>query len=124
VSLRPELQAIFEAIMKSHPDGLTLDQLSEELVTKPVSYADIDELIGALEEAGVDLDAPERPPRPEELAQVLAAVRSLTAETGLRPSTGQIATRAGLTPVAVQRALRFGRSLGIGGDRSGGRDEQ
>jgi hypothetical protein len=112
--VRPELQAIFDAIMKSHPDGLTLDQLSEELVTKPVSYADIDEIIGALEDAGVDLDAPERPPRPEELGQVLVAVRSLTAETGQRPSTAQVAARTGLTPVAVQRALRFGRSLGKG----------
>ena len=108
--LRPELQAIFDAIMKAHPEGLTLNQLSDELVTKPVSYADIDELIGALEEAGVDLDAPEPAATPEELARVLAAVRELAAETGKRPSAEEIAARTGLTPAAVRRALQLGRT--------------
>jgi hypothetical protein len=31
VTLRPPLQAIFDAIRAAHPDGLTLDELSEEL---------------------------------------------------------------------------------------------
>jgi hypothetical protein len=115
----PQNQALFEAIMKAHPDGLTLDQLSDELASKPVSYADIDEIIGALEDAGVDLDAPEPQPRPDDLAQVLVAVRGLTAETGRRPSTAEIAARAGLTPAAVLRALRFGRALGKAAEPTG-----
>jgi hypothetical protein len=112
VPLRPELQTIFDAILAAHPDGLTLDELSEELLHRPVTYADIDEIIGALEDAGIDLDAPEQPASPEDLARVLAAARALTAETGKRPAAEEIATRTGLTAAAVRRALKLGRSLG------------
>jgi DNA-binding IclR family transcriptional regulator len=114
VSLRPELQAIFDAIMKAHPQGLSLDELSEELSTKPVSYGDIDEIIEALEEAGVDLDAAESPPDPEQLVRVLAAARALAEEAGERPSVENIAGRVGLTPAVVRRLLQFGRSVGGG----------
>jgi DNA-directed RNA polymerase sigma subunit (sigma70/sigma32) len=110
LTLRPDLQELFDAIMAAHPDGLTLNMLSEELVKKPVTYADIEELIGALEEAGVDLEAPEAAARPEELFRVLTAARALAAETGKRPSPEEIAERTGLTAAAVRRALRFGRS--------------
>ena len=110
VPLRPELQSIFDALVAAHPDGLTLDELSDELSGKPVTYADIDELIGALEEAGVDLDGPAPPSGPEQLARVLAAARALGEETGRRATVDEIATRAGLTVSAVRRALLFGRS--------------
>ena len=111
VALRPELQAIFDELMKAHPEGLTLDELGEELYRKPVTHADIDELIGALEDAGVNLDAPAAPARPEELMKVLAAVRALTAETGKRPSAEEIAARTGLSAREVRWALQLGRSV-------------
>jgi hypothetical protein len=111
VALRPALQEIFDAIMTAHPDGLSLNVLSEELTHKPVTYADIEEIIGALEEAGIDLEGPEPTARPEELFRVLTAARALAAETGKRPSPDEIAERAGLTAAAVRRALRFGRSV-------------
>jgi len=91
-----------------HPDGLTLDELSEELAPKAVTYADIDELIGALEEAGVDLAASGSVARPVDLVRVLEAVRAIIAETGQRPSPEAIAARVGLTPTAVRKALRLG----------------
>jgi hypothetical protein len=109
--LRPALQEIFDAIMAAHPDGLSLNVLSEELATKPVTYADIEEIIGAIEDAGVDLEGPEPAARPEELARVLTAARALAAETGKRPSPEEIAERTGLTAAAVRRSLRFGRSI-------------
>jgi hypothetical protein len=108
--LSAELQAVVDAIKAAHPDGLSLDELSEELLHKPVSYADIEQIIGALEEEGFDLEDPAPAGHPEELARVLGAARALTAETGTRPSPDQIAARTGLTPMAVRRALRFGRS--------------
>jgi DNA-binding IclR family transcriptional regulator len=111
VSLRPELQTILDALLAGHPNGLTLNELSEELSTKSVTYADIDEIIGALEDAGIDLDAPEPVASPDELMKVLAAARALTEETGKRPSAEEIAARTGLTASAVRRALNFGRSL-------------
>jgi Sigma-70 region 3 len=110
--LSPHLQPIFDAIVAAHPEGLTLDELSEELIHRPVTYADIDEIIGALEDAGFDLEAPAPPPGPDDLARVLAAIRTLTAETGKRPSPSEIAERTGMSPITVRRALRFGRSAG------------
>jgi len=108
--LRPHVQAIFDAVMAAYPDGLTLNMLSDELVGRPVDYGDIEELIGALEAAGVDLEGPEPPPRPEELRQVLAAARALSSETGKRPTADDIASRTGMTAVVVRRVLRFGKS--------------
>jgi hypothetical protein len=96
--------------MAAHPDGLSLNVLSEELANKPVTYADTEEIIGALEEAGVDLEGGEPPARPAELLRVLTAARALAAETGKRPSPDEIAARTGLTAAAVRRCLRFGRS--------------
>jgi hypothetical protein len=111
VALRPFLQEIFDEIMAAHPGGLTLNAFSEELVHKPVSYGDIEELIGALEEAGVNLEGPEPAARPEELFRVLTAARALAAETGHRPSPEEIAERTGLTAASVRRALRLGGSV-------------
>jgi sugar phosphate isomerase/epimerase len=111
VPLSPHLQEIFDAIMAAHPDGLGLNELSDELSTRPVTYADIDELIGALEDAGVDLEGDQPPARPEDLRAVLAAARALSAETGKRPSMTEIGERAGLSLAVVRTALRFGRSL-------------
>ncbi|HEY4187866.1 MAG TPA: sigma-70 domain-containing protein [Polyangia bacterium] len=109
--LSPHLQPLFDALLAAHPNGLTLDELSEELSNKPVTYGDIDELVGALEGAGLDLEAPASVGHPDELAQVLSAVRALIAETGKKPSTDEIAARAGLTPTVVRRALRLGGSV-------------
>lgn len=110
MALSPKLQVIFDAIMAAHPDGLTLNLLSEELIDKPVDHGEIEELIVALEEAGVDLEGPEPAPPPEQLFQVLAAARTLVTETGGRPTTAAIAARTGLTLTVVRRALRLGKS--------------
>jgi hypothetical protein len=112
VVLRPFLQEILDAILAAHPDGLTLNALSEELVDKPVTHADIEELIAALEDRGIDLEGPEPPVRPEELFRVLTAARALAAETGARPSPEEIAARTGLTPAVVRRVLRSARAYG------------
>lgn len=112
--LSPHLQPLFDAIKAAHPDGLSLDDLAEELLYKPVSYGDIEEIIGALEDDGYDLEAPSPTASRDELTRVLAAARALTAETGKRPSPVEIAERAGLTPIAVRRALQLGRSARSG----------
>ena len=110
MGLSPHLQPIFDALTAAHPDGLSLDELGEELLHKPVTFADIEELIGALEAAGVDLEGAGPPARPEELKAVLTAARALATETGKRPSPVEISERAGLSPITVRRALRLGRS--------------
>jgi hypothetical protein len=111
VALSPHLQPIFDALTASHPDGLSLDELGEELLHKPVTFADTEELIDALEAAGINLNGPGPPARPEELKAVIAAARALATETGKRPSTAEISLRAGLSPITVRRALRLARSV-------------
>jgi hypothetical protein len=108
VALSPHLQPIFDALTAAHPNGLTLDELGEELIRKPVTYADIEELIGALEAAGIDLEGPGTPARPEELARVLDSARAFAAEHDRRPTIAELADRAGLSPIVVRRALRLG----------------
>ena len=44
--------------------GATLDELGEELLHKPVTYSDIDEIIGAIEGLGFDLEGPSPPATP------------------------------------------------------------
>ncbi len=110
MALSPHLQPIFDALTAAHPRGLTLDELAEELVRKPVSFADVEELVGALETAGIDLEGPGTPATPEELVRVLAAARAFTAQNGRRPTIAEIAEHAGISPIVVRRALHFGRS--------------
>jgi hypothetical protein len=110
VALSAHLRPIFDALIAAHPNGLTLDELGEELIRKPVTYADIEELIGALEAAGIDLEGPGTPARPEELARVLDSARAFAAEHGRRPTIAELADRAGLSPIVVRRALHLGKS--------------
>ena len=108
MALPPKLQALVDAIATAHPEGITLDELGERLLHEPVTHADIDEIIGALEEQGFDLEAPAPVARPADLLRVLAAARALVTELGRRPTPAEIAARAELTPIAVRRALRLG----------------
>jgi hypothetical protein len=110
VALSPHLQPIFDALRSAHPNGLTLDELAEELLRKPVSYPDIEELIAALEADGIDLEGPSSPARPEELARVLDSARAFAAEHRRRPTVAELAERAGLSPLVVRRALHLGKS--------------
>jgi hypothetical protein len=109
--LSPQLQALFDEVCAAHPEGVRLDDLAAFLLNKPVTYADVEALIDAFAEIGVDLTAPE-PAEQHDLVRVLAAARAIAAETGQRPSVAQIAERTSLSPVTVQRALRLGRGLG------------
>ncbi len=110
MALSPHLQPIFDALKAAHPDGLTLDELAEELIRKPVSYPDIEELIGALEADGIDLEGPSTPAHPRELARVLESARAFASEQGRRPTVAELAQRAGLSPIVVRRALHLGKS--------------
>jgi Sigma-70 region 3 len=110
VALSPKVQPIFAALQAAHPEGLGLDELAEELIRKPLTYPEIEELIVALEAAGVDLEGPGTPARPEELARVLDSARAFAAEHGRRPTVAELADRAGLSPIVVRRALHLGKS--------------
>jgi hypothetical protein len=104
------VEPIFAALQAAHPEGLTLDELAEEVLRKPLSYPEIEELIVALEAAGIDLEGPSTPARPEELVRVLESARAFAADHGRRPTIIELADRAGLSPIVVRRALHLGKS--------------
>ncbi len=110
MELSSKVQPIFAALRAAHPEGLTLDELAEEILRKSLSYPEIEELIVALEAAGVDLEGPSTPASSEELARVLDATRTFVAEHGRRPTIAELADRAGLSPIVVRRALHLGKS--------------
>jgi DNA-directed RNA polymerase specialized sigma subunit len=65
----------------------------------------------ALEGRGVAVRAPDPVDLPAELARVIRAAKDLTSELGHRPSSDEIAARAGLDRAAVRRALLYARVL-------------
>ncbi len=109
--LNPELQELFDAVRALHPQGVSLDELAAFLLDKPVTYGDIEALIGEFAAQGEDLTASE-PDRPEDLMRVLAAARAIATETASPPTVAAIAARTNLSLPSVLRALHLGRSLG------------
>jgi hypothetical protein len=111
VPLRPELQPIVDALAGPGRSEVTLDELAAAIDTRAVSTADIDALMEALEERGVAVRAPGPVDLPAELARVIGAAKGLSAELGRRPTSDEIAARAGLDRAAVRRALLYARVL-------------
>jgi hypothetical protein len=109
VDLPPDLSDLIQRLQAAHPEGLTLDELAEALEHTPLTYADVEVVVEALEDAGVLLEGAAPNASPEQLVQVLAAARALAGESGESPSIQQIAERAGLSAAVVRRALRLGR---------------
>jgi hypothetical protein len=110
MTLSARVQPVFDALMAAHPEGLTLDELSEELIYKPLDFAEIEELIGALEMEGIDLEGPGTPASPEDLLAVLGAARAFTTENARRPTVVELAERTGLSPIVVRRALNHAKA--------------
>jgi hypothetical protein len=106
-----ELQAILDGLLARPPGSLDLDDLADALTPTTATYADVEEMISALESAGVLVDRVNPADLAAELAQALAAARALTTKLGRRPSVDEIAARAGLTAIVVRRALRFASVL-------------
>lgn len=106
--------AIVEEVRLAFPKGLSLDELAEHLLHKPVGYAEIEAIIGALEDAGVPLDVPPAAVnnRAHNLGPVLTAARAWTAEHGKPPSVHELASHVGMTEDEVRQALEFGRAPG------------
>jgi hypothetical protein len=113
VSLSPKLRTIIDELKARYPEGLSLNQLADELVHRPVSFADVEVIIDGLEDDGVSLDLPDPVARPEDLMRVLATARELAQELGRRPSVEEIATRAALSADDVRRALLLSRMTSL-----------
>lgn len=111
MTLSPALKQILDTILASQRRPLTLDALADAIGMQAVSPADIDALMAALEERGIEVAAPEPGAVSADLTQVLATARLLRVELGRKPSALEIASRSGLEHTAVRAALLFARVM-------------
>jgi hypothetical protein len=111
--LRAELRSIVDKLVavSSSTREVSLDALGNAIGTLAVSYTEIDAMISALEARGRHVTAPSSGRGEAHLASVLTAARALSSELGRRPSTAEIALRAGLSADQVKHALVLARVM-------------
>ena len=109
--LRAELQEIVERLLQEHADQITLDQIGDAIGVRAVSTGEVDAMIDALEAAGREVAAGDKPRGEEHLHQVIRSIRELSAQLGRRPSQAEIAEHAGLTAADVSHALQLARIM-------------
>lgn len=68
-------------------------------------------MISLLEKRGRQVIAPSHGRGEEHLASVVSAARILSAELGRRPSSAEVALRAGLSAAQVKHALMLARVM-------------
>jgi hypothetical protein len=107
VTLRPELQAIVDALLaESASSGeVPLDAVGEAIGARAVSAPEIEAIIDALDAAGRKLVGPEGGTREDRLKAVVTAARTLAPTLGRKPTVAEIAAEAGLTEAEVRHAL-------------------
>ena len=113
--LRGKLQRIVTMLADeyrgSEGGGVPLDALGDALATEAVTTVEIEDMIHALEVAGVPVVSPRGENGEVTLKHVLDAARTLSRETGERPTVEAIANRAGLTTDAVHHALALAKVM-------------
>jgi hypothetical protein len=106
-SLRPELQAIVDALLASSADTrqVNLDALGEAIGARAITTPEIEAMIDALDAAGRKLVGPEGGAGEDRLKTVIATARTLGPELGRKPTIPEIAARSGLSDDEVRHAL-------------------
>lgn len=106
-ALRRELRAIADLLLAASASSkeVTLDAIGQAIGTRAVTPVEIDALIATLEAAGRTVTGPQGGGGEDGLKAVVAAVRVLRPALGRAPTTGEIATKAGLSEDEVRHAL-------------------
>ena len=107
MDLRRELQAVVSDLLAASAAGspIGLDRIGNAVGTLSVSTEEIEAIFVALESQGRQVSAPPGGGGEARLKRVIDAARSLKAESGARPTLGQVAERAVLTRDDVLGAL-------------------
>jgi hypothetical protein len=113
MSLRPDLLAVVHSLSLEYGTrgAIPLDALGEAIGTRAISAPEIEAMLDALERRGLTVSGPEGGLL-QTLETVLATARGLVGDLGRRPTSQEIATRAGMTVDGVRAALRLGSVLG------------
>ncbi len=107
--MRPELEAVLQALLARGERELDLDVIGEALGVTPVSAQDVEDLFAALELHGRSVEDLSSEAVSAALARVLTVARALRLETGAVPTPAEIAARADMSVSAVRAALLFAR---------------
>jgi hypothetical protein len=108
-ALRPELEAIFQALMARSERVLELDVIADEIGTAAVTAHDIDALFTALEARGRVVGNPSAGRASAHLRQVLESARELKRAHGRTPTPQEIAAHSGLGIEDVRLSLWFAK---------------
>ena len=113
MNLRGKLQRIVTTLADEHrgDGGVPLDALGDALATEAVTTVEIEDMIHALDAAGVPVTSPKAENGEAMLKHVLDAARTLSRETGERPTVEAIAAKSGLTTDAVHHALALAKVM-------------
>lgn len=111
MSLRPEIAAIADALLRTHPETIPLDAVGGALGALSVSPDEIDHLIAHLEAAGRRVEQSIAGSGTEKLQKVIAAARVLANQTGRAATRREIASHAGLTEDEVAHALSLAKVM-------------
>jgi hypothetical protein len=111
-----DITKIVNALLADHPSGavVPLDAVGDAIGTAGVTPDDIDRIFAALEAQGRTVGTVPGGRGEANLKKVVGAARDLRAEagaTGPRPTTANIAARAGLTEDEVRLALALLRVM-------------
>ena len=113
MALRGKLQRIVDTLVDEHKDqgGVPLDALGDAIATEAVTTVEIDEMMNGLEQAGLPVTSPKMENGEITLKHVLQAARSLSLETGERPTAAAIAVHAGISLADVHHALALAKVM-------------
>lgn len=111
MSLRPALREVLDDLLGDGRKVVTLDDLGDALGNHAVSTLEVDALMTALEERGVEIESADTGDVREDLTQVISTARSLQRALGRRPSPGEIADASGMAPGQVRAALLYARVM-------------
>jgi hypothetical protein len=114
MALRPDLIAVVESLALEYEarGSVPLDALGEAIGTRAISAPEIEAMLDALERRGLAVAGPEGGGLLQTLEAVLSTARLLVGDLGRRPTSKEVALRAGMSVDEVRAALRLGSVLG------------
>ncbi len=105
--VRPLIEEIFQALLARHRDAgrVHLNDISEVIGGRAVTYEEVEALIDRLEAAGLRVGEPLDERDVASLRTVLESARGLQARLGRRPTVAEIAAETGRPEHEIRRAL-------------------
>jgi hypothetical protein len=112
--MRPAVEAIITELLARHrvSGRVHLNDIDEVIGKEPVSYDEVDQIVGRLEACGLAVGEPPDAAAITVMREVLASARRLRSALERPPTVEEIARDSGHAEHLVRRALESARSAG------------